>query len=363
MDTIKIPVIKVTQNIGDFYAGVISALDLQYISKADTLRLTDLKIPKYAGYQRALIPERVDDIRDYLLTPQSTFPNAIIVNIDSEYIKNWDSIKGQESVSVLEIKREKGVVQIIDGQHRVAALDAVDKDFLVILSIFIDLELTQRAGIFAKINSTQKSVNPSIAFQLFGYAEDRSPQKTAHDIAEILNTTTGSPFYKRLRMFGTKDEWTKGTLSQSTFSKTLMTLYSSDPVSDENKLLRNEELEPNNKCPLREYFRNKDDKTVLTIVWKYFYNVYQTWPDQWNDLDGQSILVKTTGYIALIQVLRQWLLSKNSSQIINNNGVIEMFEQIKSKYENFRFVRANYPSGNQGVIILRDSLLKDLNLV
>jgi DGQHR domain-containing protein len=364
MATISIPVIKVSQHIGDYYAGVISAQDLLYISKSDRLRLTDLIIPKYAGYQRALIPERVNDIRDYLRTPRSTFPNAIILNIDSDYIENWKDIKANNIVSVLEIKKEKQVAQIIDGQHRVAALDAVSKDYSIIVSIFIDLELTRCAEIFAKINSTQKSVNPSIAFQLFGYSEDRSPQKTAHNIAETLNRTKGSPFFKRLRMLGTKDEWTIGSLSQSTFSKYLMILYTRDPGGDENRLLRKEKLEIYDKYPLREFFMQNEDKTILTIVWNYFFNIANNWPEQWNDQSGQSILVKTTGYIALIEVLKHWLLNEKSSQIINNDGVIEAFKRIKAKYEDkgSRFVRGNYPSGNQGVITLRNTLIKDLKI-
>lgn len=219
------------------------------------------------------------------------------------------------------------------------------------------------ANIFAKINITQKAVNPSIAFQLFGYAEGRSPQKTAHEIAEQLNNTQGSPFFKKLRMLGTKDDWAEGgVLSQSTFCKELMKLYSKNPSQDEYNLLRKKELENYEGYPLRDFFREKKDQRILDVIWNFFYNIALTWKDQWKE--ENSILIKTTGYAAFIQVLRNWLLSDRKDQILENKGVIETLNRIKDNYisDNDKFIRQNYPSGNQGVIKLRDKLLTDLEL-
>lgn len=364
MDKIEIPIIKLHQSVWDMYVGVMSALDLYSIAEVDRIRLESLKIPKYAGFQRALVQDRVNSIRDYLRTPECTFPNSIILTIDSDYIEEWEDLQKLDNISSLKIRKEKGAVKIIDGQHRAAALDASDSDFQVIVTIFVDLEIVKCAQIFAKINSTQKAVNPSIAFQLFGYAEKRSPRKTAHEIAEVLNNTKGSPFYKKLKMLGTKDDWAKGTLSQSTFCKHLMRLYSKDPEKDENLLLRNEILEDYPGYPVRAFFRQGNDDRILGIVWKYFYNVAKTWENQWDDGTGRSILTKTTGYASFIEVLKQWLLSERAKQVLEDKGVKEAFNKIKDKYveQDKNFVRENYPAGNQGVVKLRDSLLGDLGL-
>jgi DGQHR domain-containing protein len=359
---IEIPVTRVHQNVGDFYVGVMNAMDLYHIAEADRIRLRDLKIPKYAGYQRALLEDRVENIRLFLSTPESTFPNAIILSIDSDSIVNWEDVKGDYGTSILKIKREGKVAKIIDGQHRAAALDVAEEGFQVIVSLFVDLEMARCARIFAKINSTQKAVNPSIAFQLFGYSEERSPQRTAHEIAEKLNTTEGSPFYKRLLMLGTKDEWSKGTLSQSSFCKELMRLFSKDPVKDEYRLLNKQKLESYSGYPLRDFFRKGDDSKILEVVWKYFFNIATTWKSQWEQ--KESILPKTTGYSAFMQVLRSWLKSERSNEVLQDTGVKEAFHKIRQKYETdqHRFVRKNYPAGNQGVIMLRNELLKDLEL-
>ena len=317
MSTIVIPVIRAHQNIGDLYNGVMSAKDLFDIAEADRIRLKNLEVPKYAGYQRALVPDRVEAIRDYLTTPRSTFPNAIIISLDSEYINEWENIKnGFSEGSILTIRREIGAARIIDGQHRGAALDVAAEDFHVIVTIFVDLVTPKCAEIFAKINSTQKAVNPSIAFQLFGYAEDRSPQRTAHEIAQTLNTSDRSPFYKKLRMLGTKDHWAEGGLSQSTFCKEMMRLYVKNPEQDENRLLRGEELDSYPRYPLRSFFIERTDKKILEVMWKFFYHVATTWRDQWQDVDGDSVLTKTTGYAAFMRVLRQWLLGKRAQEVL-----------------------------------------------
>ncbi|MFA6355567.1 MAG: DGQHR domain-containing protein [Candidatus Omnitrophota bacterium] len=363
MNFIEIPVIKVSQSSWNMYVGVMRAKDLYSIAEVDRIRLEGLKIPKYAGYQRALAEDRVDSIRDYLSTPNSTFPNAIIVSIDSEYIENWDDIE-QTKCSILKLVNEKGAARIIDGQHRSAALDAAEENFNVIVTVFIDLDIFKCAQIFSKINSTQKTVNPSIAFQLFGYSNFRSPQKTAHDIAEILNTTEGSPFYKKLLMLGTKDEWSQGRLSQSTFCKHLMDLYTKNWEEDENRLLRSEKLEIYPNYPLRELFVYEKDKEIMKIIWKYFYNIAKTWETQWNDKTGRSILIKTTGYAAFIAVLKKWLLSSRKEEILEDKGVDIALGKIKTAYETEKkeFLQKNYPAGLVGVQLLRESLLADLEL-
>src|SRR6185369_12428752 len=366
-NSITFPVIKIKQTLFDMYVGVISAQQLYQMSKSDTLRLEKLEIPKYAGFQRALVEERVSSIKDYLNTPNCVLPNSIIVSMDSDFIESWEEIgDGAGTISSLKVTVDSNVFTVIDGQHRTAALDAAYSEFEVILTIFIDLDIKESARMFAKINSTQKPVNPSIAFQLFGYSEYRSPQKTAHDIAETLNNTEGSPFHRRLRLLGTKTEWKKSTLSQNTFCKYLMPLYSKKWERDENALLRGEALESDADVPLRNFFIEKKDVEILNITWKFFYNIASVWETQCNDESGSSILVKTTGYIAFIHILKRWLLNEeNASEVLNDSGSRQRLESIKEKYEmpEFKFISKNYPAGSQGVIKLEGQLMADLELL
>jgi len=286
------------------------------------------------------------------------------VSIDSDFITNWTDSAENPGVTRITIRREPGAISIIDGQHRAAALDAIEGDFHVIVTFFVDLEMIRKAEIFAKINSTQRAVNPSIAFQLFGYSEDRSPQRTAHEVAEVLNSSEGSPFFKQLRMLGKKDAWALGRLSQSTFCKELMTLYTRNASEDEHRLLRGDKPDDYAGYPMRSWFIEGQDKRILQTVWRFFVRVANTWPEQWAAGDGTSVLLKTTGYGAFMDVLKAWLVGPRASEVLQDAGVAEALGAIQAKYEEApnRFVRDNYPAGNQGRITLRRALLEDLNL-
>ena len=165
-------------------------------------------------------------------------------------------------------------------------------------------------------------------------------------------------------MSGTKDDWSIGNLSQSTFAKTLFRLYTKSPTEDENALIRGDKLAHYAGYPLRKYFINKEDNVILSIVWKSFYEIASMWPEQWSDENESSILKKTTGYISFIEVLRIWLNS-NPKIIEEDQTIKDSFIRIKEKYESeeYIFTREHYPSGHQGVVILRDQLLLDLNII
>lgn len=247
-------------------------------------------------------------------------------------------------------------------QHRAAGLKNINNEFNIILTIFIDLDIIKSAEIFAKINSTQKSVNPSIAYQLFGYSDKRSPQKTIHDIAKQLHTNSKSPFYKKFRMLGTKDDWTRGSLSQATFANHAMKLFTRNVHKDEYDLMRGDKLEYYLNYPLRKHFIEKSDDIILKVIWMYFYQVANTWPGQWKD-EKTSILPKTTGYIAFIEVLKRLMNRTNVDDFINTMTNQQIFSNIKNKYEKdgFRFIRDNYPPGASGSTDLRNQLLNDLS--
>jgi len=365
MPNIKLPVIRIRQNDWDMYFGKINAADLYNSSTSDRIRLEELEIPKYAGFQRPLVESRVNEIKDFLSTPDANFPNSIIVTLDSESIVDWQEVKGHPDVGCIEVKPSDGAFTIIDGQHRTAALIAASPDFEVLVTIFVDLDIKKCAQIFAKINSTQKAVNPSIAFQLFGYSDKRSPQRTAHDIAVIMNVTDGSPFYKKIKMLGSRDEWANGNLSQSTFAKHLMRLYTTNPGRDENRLLRSQLMEDDQKIPLRSYFIKERDKDILKLVWNYFLQIAKTWPEQWDDTSGKSVLVKTTGFASFMEILLLWLRSEHKDELLKNKGIEERFKKCQAFFREDanNFIRENYPAGHQGVVKLREILKEEMRLI
>ena len=94
-----------------------------------------------------------------------------------------------------------------------------------------DLTEEEKAYIFSTINSNQAKVDKSLIYDLFELSTERSPLKTCHYIARIMNSKEDSPFYQRLKMLGKKEN-ELSTLSQGTFVKGLVDLISKQPQKD-----------------------------------------------------------------------------------------------------------------------------------
>ena len=75
------PVLEVTQKGGSFFTASIPAEELTAITHSDVRRLVheDREVERYLGIQRPLNKDRVREIRQYILSPDPTFPTAVIV--------------------------------------------------------------------------------------------------------------------------------------------------------------------------------------------------------------------------------------------------------------------------------------------
>jgi hypothetical protein len=67
---------------------------------------------------------------------------------------------------------------VIDGQHRIAGLEKfTGAHFEVMTAIFVGIDISDQAYIFATVNLEQTKVRKSLAFDLFELARTRSPYK------------------------------------------------------------------------------------------------------------------------------------------------------------------------------------------
>mgnify|MGYP003635498306 CR=1 FL=1 len=265
MATIKLNAIQVIQPIGEFYIGVMDAADLVAISYSD-VRKMKREVEDYLGIQRELKKPREKEIKEYISTLDATFPN----------------------------------------------------------SIFVESDISTQAKVFAMVNQNQTKVNPSLVYDLESLSVSRSPDKTAHQIAVLLNKTEGSPFYRRIKRLGVKTIDADGhqvqgeMLAQAAFVSNLVKLISPKPREDRNLLLGKKKkfLSFSDKtfgyidhrslkrCVFRECFIKEKDEVIALNVSNYFEAVKRCWPEEWESSNKKSVLNKTVGFIALIRYLR-----------------------------------------------------------
>jgi DGQHR domain-containing protein len=150
--------------------------------------------------QRVLSKRRIAEIKDFILAGNMFF---------NTFILNWteQTCVPEFRDGTIHIPISHASAQMIDGQHRVAGLQAAmetqsdigDKEILV--SLCIGLTTQQAANIFLNINSKQVQVPKSLIYDLFGEVEDdvNHAINRANDIAHELNDNPSSPYYKVIK--------------------------------------------------------------------------------------------------------------------------------------------------------------------
>lgn len=288
----SIMIMEINQPIGSFYVGKIDSSVLIQISKV-------IRRSNNSGTQRELQENRVKEIAKYCEDPDATFPTPVVISIKSDEIELEEmSIKG---IFEMKFDGENEIAEILDGQHRLEGIKK-SKDFNTELMIAIMFDLTEeeKAYVFSTINSNQKKVDKSLIYDLFDVSENRSPYKTCHEIARIMNSSKSSPFYNRLKMLGKKNGEME-LLSQGTFVTYLLRLISNTPQEDTIDIKNNKKIKENRKLVFRDYFSEGKDNIILKILLNYFDAVKEVFEKEWNS--GSYILTKTTGYGALIKAL------------------------------------------------------------
>lgn len=355
MSAKKIPAIRVSQPLGEFYMAAIPANLLLKVgfTKRHTRRAADESgAVKDDGHQRRLDEKRLKEIARYLETQDAALPNTIILAAncrpDGEAMELDDPhrwrIAPDDGISVeLTIPTEEPLAAIVDGQHRLFGFEGVSeerKTMPLACAIFLDLPIPQQASVFATINYNQKPVSKSQTYELFGYnlddepAESWSPEKLAVFFARKLNVDPQSPLCHRIQVAAQDDrvlddaakargeEW---SVSTATIVEAIMRLISSNPKDDRDRLHkialgdgRKREIlidtgnsRARTKPPLRDLYLEVRDIVIYGLILNYLTVVDELF---WQKPEP-GFIRKTIGIQALFDVLAvllpQQLESKN----------------------------------------------------
>lgn len=293
--------IEVKQPIGIFYICSIPATDLINIVESRAYSKDE------DGVQRELSPKRTLAVANYCSDPDAVFPTPIVVSIDKDALVDLD--EGNKKIIIKTDGKNDKIGQVIDGQHRLWGIKKSDyaSSFNLPVVFMFDLTLEEKAYVFATINSNQKKVDTSLIYQLFDVSTIRTPQRTAHQLARVMNLNVSSPFHMRLKMLGARSmAQPKATLSQGTFAKSMMMLLSRNYSDDELRIRRGEKLEPKKGMPFRDFFIADRDDLILKVLLNCFNALRDVFPKEWETPDN-NILWKTTGFRAVAYSLKSLL--------------------------------------------------------
>lgn len=367
-DYITISATQVKQPMGEFFIASMKAEDVVRVSFADIRTLEDRDIEKHLGIQRELKPARVKEIKEYLKNPDATFPTSVILAIDEKCVEYNDGVLTlypHNAVDADDESLETGkIAKIIDGQHRIAAFlnkqdqyeNPCGQDFEFNVAIFVGIDVSEQASIFATVNLAQTKVNKSLVYDLEALSKARSPHKTCHLIAVALDADKESPLSGRIKRLGVA---TKGRLyeplTQAVVVETLVSLIAPKPFEDRRQLLKGKSPEKADaqtllKYPFRNMFIDEKDEEIYRVMFNYFTAVSERWGDAWaNPTRAGNVLAKANAYRALMRYLRDVYLSIVGSEI----GTVPTKDQFLDKLRDVKidsddFTKRNFVPGGGG---------------
>ncbi len=372
---LSVPALRVVQPIGVYYVAVIPAEVLLQVSYSDKLTAkwdAERSIYVLEGTQRPLQEKRFQQIAEYIARADSAFPNTIILaaNFRQEdgLIESgpdetaqpgtpdprWSIADGTDGSAVLTIPTEEKLAAIIDGQHRLLGFTQVkDPERLkmqLICSVFLGLPKPFQAQLFATINSTQKAVDKSQTYELFGYnlededPEEWSPDKLAVFIARRLGTDSESPIKGRVVIAAETDEELKALgadadwrVSTAVIVDGVLRLISSNPKRDTAAMLEG------SRKPRAVLAQGRVDRSVLRDLYlagqdEVLYILTRNYLDAcenifWRNAPKDSYITKTVGVQALLDILKIVAKKANEDRDIS----VSRFEGILKSAENIDF--------------------------
>jgi len=275
-------------------------------------------LPKNEAYQRRIKDDRIKDIkkfiRDAILNEYKgeqvsvLFPTAMLLASRIER-----SFTLFETINLQQIYGEFGDFYVVDGQHRLKAMeelydevtnrlihdenDEVIKEYLdryfFNCTILLNFDLWEQAQVFADVNFNQAKVNKSLYYSIYGMNYSKNPSDwnrnyifIAHSLVKFINNFETSPLKGSIKMLGTG----KGFISQAFLGEALM---------------------PHIRSPRGIWYvdphilTEKPNYRFMAVeLLSYFAAVKAVLIDYWpkNNIH-QSILCKTTGIGAMIRLM------------------------------------------------------------
>jgi DGQHR domain-containing protein len=288
---LKVPALEITQRPGRVFYSF--AVDGKLLANFTTIsRIRRDASEALIGYQRPEVLSHINEIRDYLESPNPLLPNAIVIAFnDRVTFVPGETAPGEFTrfgtlvipTSSIQSEEDKPGF-IVDGQQRVAAIrDAELTDFPICATAFIAANESEQREQFILVNST-KPLPKGLIYELLPETNGKLPsalQKRrfpAHLVSR-LNSDHDSPF--------------RGVIRTPT---------SPDGVVQDNSILRMLE----NSLSDGVLYRFQDPSStpietnkMLTVVKQFWTATAQTFPKAWGLPPARSRLMHGAGIVSM----------------------------------------------------------------
>ena len=278
---------------------IFSLTGEELLKIADISRISRDDGGKLLGYQRGEVRRHIQEITEYLNSPEIVFPNSIILALHSNvrFIRSRgpETDDGCAVSGTLEISLPTGSGQkpawIVDGQQRAIALSKSKRpDLPVPVNAFVADEIALQRDQFLRVNNSRPLPRGLITELLPEVSTDLPARMAARRIpsaiCDWLNQDARSPFRGMIRRPSqTKAEQAKAVITDTSLIKVL-----------------EESLGTPNGClyPFRNVATGETDfESISQLLLTYWTAVKKTFPDAWGKTAEKSRLMHGTGLRAM----------------------------------------------------------------
>lgn len=234
---LTVPAVKIQQFKQEFYLLNLAAADVQKLVRFEVLGDTGLDGAKRKprgskpgpvnwaeierkvhtsekAFQRPILRKKVEELAEHYRQCREdgavpAIPGAVLLVSDEPIV--FASQGTNPFIGLAQLSESEGTLRVLDGQHRLLALDAMlaspDAEAIrgiqVPAILFAGLPAPSVVEMFVTINSKHTRLNPSLLYSLKGRQLYPDPIDSAiHDTLKDLNGKAGSPLEGHIKMLG-----------------------------------------------------------------------------------------------------------------------------------------------------------------
>lgn len=317
---LKVPCPAIKGRIGGhtFYTFLISAKQLLKYAYVHHRHLTGI-IEASQVYQRMLRNAKLKEIAKFIDFEEGYFPNSIIVNFSkSLQWKKKEVFNDDVAMGTLTLPEYFGSAWIIDGQHRLYGAARADKDVLVPVLAFENIEQLEQANLFVEINVKQTSVEKKLLWDLYSdiYRDSMDEkQKKQYQVAETAKKMEASGPLMGCIDIPSIPADRPVKLSLTTICSTIEKYSPWDDLKD----------------PTDE---TKTPENAARIINSYFEVLKSLWPEEWTK-GNKGVLLTNNGFGVFMMVLKDIvrnLVNKDQKSLLRSTKTNEFKKEIETKY-------------------------------
>ena len=279
------------------------------------------------GYQRTRVEHHIQEIRDYLMSSNAILPNAIVVAFDGsaeftplagQLRTEWGT-PGRLAIPIPKPGQPKPAL-VVDGQQRMSAFAELprEKSFPVVVVGFSSASKDIQREQFILVNRT-KPLPRDLLNELISHVDSELPKpwrlrRVSALVLEALRYDKKSPFYARIRGFGSRGEG--ANISQAAVLGVV-----------EQSIRKAGALSP-------FYAPATDDADIAAmakVMSVYFSGVERVWPTAWDGSPHSSRLVHGVGIFALGRLMDAVMLEVEAGRPRAISSVERRLRRIESR--------------------------------